>query len=411
MEVNGTVVLGPRDHRVLGGHPWVFDNEVRDIRGNPVPGDVVDVVTGGGNSRGGPGGGGGGPAGRFVGRGYINQNSKILVRLMTRKKTQPVDENLITERLERAWDYRRRLGWGGPEDSCRVVFAEADFLPGLIVDKFGPVAVVQTLAYGLDRRKALIFEQIKKITGVSAVVERNDAPVRELEGLPQTKGVVLGKTDRYVRMVENGLTFIVDVLEGQKTGYFLDQKENRRALLPYAAGAEVLDAFCYTGSFTVHAAAAGASSVLSLDVSEDAVALARENAAANGLSGSCTFETGNAFDRLRELGKEGRTFDLVVLDPPAFARSRHALEGAISGYKEINLRAMKLLRPGGFLVSCSCSQHVSEELFLEMLAAAAADSRRAVRLLEMRSQAHDHPTLLVAPEGRYLKFVVLQIDD
>ncbi len=400
MEVKGTVVLGPRDHRVLSGHPWVFDNEVQDILGNPAPGDVVDVMAGG---RSGPS--------RFVGRGYINQNSKILVRLMTRQKTQPVDDDLIAGRLRRAWDYRRRLGWGGPEDGCRVVFAEADFLPGLIVDKFGPVAVVQTLAYGLDRHKDFIFHKVREITGVSAVVERNDAPVRELEGLSQTKGVVFGETGRYVRMVENGLSFTVDVLEGQKTGYFLDQKENRRALLPYAAGADVLDAFCYTGSFTVHAAAGGAKSVLALDVSEDAVALARENVAANNFSGVCAFETGNAFDRLRELAKEGRTFDLVILDPPAFARSRHALEGAIAGYKEINLRAMKLLRPGGFLVSCSCSQHVGERLFLEMLASAAADSRRTVRLLEMRSQAHDHPTLIVAPEGRYLKFMVLQVDD
>jgi 23S rRNA (cytosine1962-C5)-methyltransferase len=392
-----TIIMGARVQRVLGGHPWVFDNEVEEIRGDPAPGDVVDVITGAGRSQ-----------DRFVGRGYFNGHSKIMVRLMTRDRSQAVDDDLIGQRLKLAWEYRLALGWE-PESNCfRVVHAEADLLPGLIVDRLGEVLVAQTLSCGLDRRKDFIFDELLRLTGATALVERNDVPVRELEGLPLRKGVARGRTARLVPITENGLRFMVDVLEGQKSGYFLDQKENRKAAMAYARGARVLDAFCYTGSFAVHAAAGGAESVLGLDSSPEALDLARENAALNGAAGGrCVFEAGNAFDRLRQMEKEGLRFDLIILDPPAFARSRRALEGALAGYKEINLRGLRLLRPGGTLITCSCSQHVEARMFRDVVTLAASDARRTVRLIEERSQARDHPSLLSVPEGRYLKLLIL----
>ncbi|MGB9825952.1 MAG: class I SAM-dependent rRNA methyltransferase, partial [Desulfofundulus sp.] len=366
--------------------------EVEGIHGHFNPGDVVEVVD---------------HRGRFVGRGYINPSSQILVRLFTREQGEKIDREFFRRRLAAALEYRRRVV--RHTSACRLVFAEADFLPALVVDRFGDYLSLQTLALGIDVHKNTIVEILDELLKPAGIYERNDVSVRELEGLPLVTGFLKGPFNPVVEIEENGLRFLVDLAGGQKTGYFLDQRENRLALEGLAQGARVLDCFCHTGTFSIYAARFGAKEVLGIDVAGDALEMARENAARNGFQHICTFREGNAFDELRALDRAGERFDLIILDPPAFTKSKEALEGAIRGYKEINLRAMKLLPAGGFLVTCSCSYHMTEDLFLEVLLDAACDVGRQLRLVEMRRQAKDHPMLLASPETYYLKCFVLQV--
>lgn len=390
----GTVYLAKgRQARVEAGHPWIYQTEIERLAGDCQDGEIVEVLD---------------HRGRFLGLGYINLRSTIAVRLLTRRR-ENIDRDFFRRRLLTAWEFRRRLLAEGSTDSLRVVFGEADFLPGLIVDKFAAYLVVQTLTLGIDRWKDVIVELLAEVLQPRGIYERNDVGVRELEGLEQRKGPLLGEVPPRVIIKENGLSLYVDIAEGQKTGYFLDQRENRAAIKDLVGGARVLDCFCYTGSFALHAAKYGAASVEGLDFSEAAVELARANAALNGLADRCSFRVGNAFDELRALDRAGETFDVVILDPPAFTKSKAALENAIRGYKEINLRAMRILRPGGFLVTCSCSYHLSEDLFLEVVRAAARDAKRTLRLVEVRRQAKDHPILLGYDESYYLKCLILQV--
>lgn len=385
-------LAGGRHKRIAGGHPWVYRTEIDDIKGEFAPGDIVDIV----DSR-----------GKFLGRGYINPASQIMVRILTRDREEKIDREFFYRRIKAAWEYRQRVVHD--TNACRVIFTEADFLPGLVVDKFGDYLSVQTLALGMDLHKDTIVEILDEIIQPAGIYERNDVSVRELEGLPQLTGYMRGNFDPLVDISENGLNFVVDLAGGQKTGYFLDQRENRMALKDLASGARVLDCFCHTGTFSVYAAKFGAREVQGIDIAGSALEVARENAERNNASAVCNFREANSFDELRNMEKSGEKFDLIILDPPAFTKSKQAVKGAVRGYKEINLRAMKLLPPGGFLVTCSCSYHMSEELFLEVIRDAAQDVGRQLRLVELRRQAKDHPMLLAAPETYYLKCVILQV--
>ncbi len=377
-----------RETRVRGGHPWIYASEIDKTEGACAPGEVIDVYS---------------CKGTMLGRALYNPRSQITLRMLT-TQDEPVDENFFRGRLTDAWEYRKRLC---DTQSCRVVYSESDFLPGLVVDKFGDVLAMQTLSLGMDQRKDMLARLLCEITGATGVYERNDVPVRRHEGLEMQTGLLLGEVPDRVEMVENGILYLVDVKNGQKTGFFLDQKQNRAAIAPLCPGARVLDCFCHNGSFALNAAKYGAQSVLGVDISEDALDVARENAKRNGLD--VAFEAHNCFDFLREQTEAGEKYDLVILDPPAFTKSRQAVESALRGYKEINLRGLKLTRPGGFLVTCSCSQHVSTEAFQEMVNHAARDAKKRVRLVEYRTQALDHPILPAAPETKYLKCMILQV--
>ncbi|TEB05502.1 Ribosomal RNA large subunit methyltransferase I [Pelotomaculum schinkii] len=385
-------LAGNRQHRVVGGHPWIYSTEVDEISGGFLPGDIVEVID---------------AKGKFLGRGYINPASKILVRMLTRDRSEEINREFFAARIEAALEYRRRVV--RDTDACRLIFAEADFLPALIVDKFGDFLALQTLALGIDRYKDLIVEILDELLAPSGIYERNDVSVREVEGLPLRTGFLKGPFEPLVEIHENGLGFLVDLAGGQKTGYFLDQRENRMALSGLAEGARVLDCFCHTGTFSVYAAAYGAREVLGVDIAAPALDVARRNASRNGFEEVCSFREANAFDELRALEKAGERFDLVILDPPAFTKSKQALRGAVRGYKEINLRGMKLLPPGGFLVTCSCSFHMREEQFMEVILEAAKDAGRQLRLVDLRRQAKDHPTLPASPETHYLKCAILQV--
>lgn len=376
-----------RETRVHSGHPWVFLSDIDHVEGGFEPGDVVEVMS----SKGG-----------FLGRAFYNPKSQIALRMLT-TKDEIVDADFFHRRVERAWAYRKQFA---DPMSCRAVFAESDFLPALVVDKFADVLVMQTLCLGIEKWKRELVEILNDVIHPAGIYERNDVPVRRLEGMEQMTGLLSGQVPDRVDMVENGIHFLVDVKNGQKTGFFLDQKENRAAIAPLVQGGDVLDCFCHNGSFSLHAAKYGARSVLGVDISEEALEVARENARINGLN--VDFEAHNCFDHLRALTGEKRQFDVVILDPPAFTKTRSALEGALRGYKEINLRGMKLVREGGFLVSCSCSQHVSPEKFMEVINQAARDSRTKLRLVEFRTQGHDHPILPASPETQYLKCAILQ---
>jgi 23S rRNA (cytosine1962-C5)-methyltransferase len=380
-----------KQKRVESGHPWVYGNEVHEIEGEYEPGDIVDVVNW---------------KGRFIGRGYINPKSQILVRIMTRDRNEEINEDFFRRRITDAWEYRKKVIDTG---SCRVIFGEADFLPALIVDKFSDCLVVQTLALGIDKYKDTIVKILKELLNPRGIYERNDVPVRELEGLEMKKGFLSEPFDTMVKIVENGINFYVDIENGQKTGYFLDQKENRAAIRDIVNGARVLDCFCHTGSFSLHAGYYGASEVLGIDISEHAVEFARKNAELNNLQDVCKFEAANAFDKLHEFYDNREKFDVVILDPPAFTKSRAAVEGASRGYKEINLRAMKIIKKGGFLVTASCSQHMTPDLFKEIIFDAAKDAKKTLRQVEYKSQAKDHPILWTSGETHYLKFIILQV--
>lgn len=377
--------------RIENGHPWIFGNEVSTVEGDVAGGETVEVYT---HDK------------KFVGRGYINPQSQILVRLLTRDKSEGIDEEFFLRRLKEAWDYRQRLGY---VENCRLIFGEADLMPALIIDKFNDYFVLQTLALGMDKWKPAIVKALEKIFSPKGIYERNDVPVRELEGMAQQKGFLSAPFDTQIIIRENGLQMHVDLENGQKTGYFLDQQDNRRAIRHIVKGADVLGAFCYTGSFETHAGWYGARSVLGLDISENAVAQARRNVVLNGLESVCRYEAVNAFDVLKQWSKEGRQYDVVMLDPPAFTKSRETIQKAITGYKEINLRGMKLVKKGGFLVTSSCTNLVQPELFLEIIQMAAKDARRRLRQVTFQAQASDHPIIEGWENTNYLKFLIVQV--
>ncbi len=377
--------------RIANGHPWIFNNEVERVEGEIAGGETVEVMT---------------HESKFVGKGYINPKSQILVRLLTRQKADEINERFFLDRLTDCWNYRKKIGY---TENCRLVFGEADGLPQLIIDKFNDYFVIQTLALGIDTWKPAIVKALEQIFNPKGIYERNDVPVRELEGLPQQKGFLSAPFDTNIVINENGLKFHVDIANGQKTGYFLDQRDNRRAIQHIVKDAEVLGAFTYTGTFEIHAAHYGAKSVLGLDISENAVQQATRNAALNGLGKICRFETVNAFDALKQWSKEGRQYDVVMLDPPAFTKSRETIQKAITGYKEINLRGMKLVRPGGFLVTSSCTNLVDPDLFMQIIDMAAKDARRKLRQVTFQAQASDHPIIRGMDNTQYLKFLIVQV--
>lgn len=373
------------------GHLWVFDNNVAEVLGTPAAGDVVDVYT---------------HQKRFFGRGLYNPHSKIRIRLLTFQE-ELIDEAFFAARLRAAVALRRTVT--PHANACRLVHGESDLLPGLVVDRFADVAVMQALGYGMDLRKEMLGELLVQEAGVKSVYLRNDAKSRTLEGLPLSKGFLRGEGPTTVHIHEGKAQFTVDIAEGQKTGWFCDQRENRLATAAYAKGKRVLEAFCHTGAFGVQAALAGAQSVEGLDVSAPAVALAQAHAEQNHVASICYYRQADAFDELRVLERNQQRYDVVILDPPAFARSKKALPHALAGYKDVNLRGLRLLEPGGVLVSCSCSQPVSDDDFWKMLQSAARDANRQIRLLEQRGQGPDHPVLAGMPETRYLKCFIVQV--
>ncbi|MEP6725073.1 MAG: class I SAM-dependent rRNA methyltransferase, partial [Bacteroidota bacterium] len=377
--------------RIEDGHPWIYANEVNTMEGKVEGGEIAEVFT---HDK------------KFIGRGYINPKSQIIIRILTRDRNEQVNDDFFYNRLLQAWQYKSRLGY---RENCRLVFGEADFLPALIIDKFNDYFVLQTLSLGIDVWKPAIVKALEKIFSPKGIYERNDVPVRELEGLPQQKGFLSAPFDTAVLINENGLKFIVDVENGQKTGYFLDQQDNRRAIERIVKDADVLGTFTYTGTFEIHAAHYGAKSVYGIDISANAVEQANRNAALNGLQHICRFEAMNAFDVLKQWSKEGKQWDVVMLDPPAFAKSRENIQKAVTGYKEINLRGMKLIKPGGFLVTSSCTNLVQPELFLEIINDAAKDAKRKLRQVTYQSQSADHPIIWGMENTHYLKFLIVQV--
>jgi 23S rRNA (cytosine1962-C5)-methyltransferase len=377
--------------RLRLGHPWVFDNQVLRFEGRPEAGGIVQVF----DVKKGP-----------LGQAYFNPKSKIRARMLTKDLDEPIDAAFFKRKIEAAWSYRKRMG---NTESCRVVFGEADGLPGLVVDKFTDLLVLQTMALGMDMRKDDIVQALREVLKPRGIYERNDAPVREKEGLELHSGFIGAPFDTKLEIEENGLKFVVDVASGQKTGHFLDQRLNHAAMARISHQAQVLDCFTHTGGFALHAAKYGAKEVLGLDISEDAIALARANAVLNGSEKRCQFKAANVFDFLADADKRGAQWDLIVLDPPSFAKSRGAMDGATRGYKEINLRAMKCIRPGGFLVTCSCSQHMTPDLFRDMVMSASRDAYREVREVYYGTQPPDHPYHWAIPETLYLKCIVLQV--
>jgi len=380
------------------GGLWVFDNELASVAGSFGDGDIVIVRDFDGFG---------------LGRGFINRHSKIRIRMLTRNPDQEIDEAFLKLRVQEAWDYRKKTV---DTSSCRVIFGEADFLPGLVVDKFSDVLVVQSLALGIDRLKMTILNALCEVLAadgitVRGIYERSDAKVRKNEGMELWKGFIGEPFDTNVEIAENGVKYMVDVKEGQKTGFFLDQKYNRLAVQKLCRNAKVLDCFTHTGSFALNAGLAGAKSVLGVDASELGVEQARLNARLNGLEDRVQFLCADVFDLLPKLEADGEKFDVIILDPPAFTKSRSSVKNAVKGYREINLRAMKLLRDGGFLATCSCSHFMTYELFTQTVGQAARNVHKRLRQVEYRTQAPDHPILWAADESYYLKFYVFQVCD
>ena len=391
------VILKKGEGRTLkAGGAWIFDNEIDKVEGTPEDGSLVEVRDFDGYG---------------MGTGFYNSRSKIRVRMMSRKAGQVIDRDFLRMRVQNAWDYRKKTV---DTSSCRIIFGEADFLPGLVVDKFSDVLVVQSLALGIDRMKeeilSLLVEALRADgVEIRGIYERSDAKVREQEGLPRQKGFIGAEFPTRVQIVENGVRYEVDVEDGQKTGFFLDQKYNRLAIQRLCRDARVLDCFTHTGSFALNAGIAGASSVLGVDASQLAVDQARINAELNGLSDRVQFQCADVFDLLPELERQGEQFDVVILDPPAFAKSRASVKNATRGYRDINLRGMKLVRDGGYLATCSCSHFMTYELFTQTIAQAARSAHVRLRQVEYRTQASDHPILWAADESYYLKFYIFQV--
>lgn len=380
-----------KEKRVYTLHPWIFRSDIDKELNGCLPGDIVSIYS----SR-----------GKFLAKGYYNPNSQIALRIMTYQEEEPVDRDLIFRRIHEAVEYRRTFA---DLRSCRLVFAESDRLPALIVDAFDDVLVLQCLALGMERFKKDIVDALVSEMHPRGIWERNDVPVRRLEGLEMCTGLLYGEVPDRVQMTENGVSFWVDVKEGQKTGFFLDQKENRAAIAPFVKGQKVLDCFTHTGSFALHAGHYGAADVTGVDISEYACEFATENAVLNHLEDRVHFVAANAFDLLSEQSRKGEHYDVIILDPPAFTKSRNAVDSALRGYKEINLRAMKMVRNGGYLITCSCSQHVLPEMFRSMVLDAAKDARVLLRQVEFRTQGKDHPILPYARETEYLKCGIYQI--
>ena len=386
-----TVILNKKiAQRIANGHPWVFNNEVDTIQGEVNAGDIVDVYY---------------YDKKYCGRGYINPKSQILVRLLTRQK-EDINEAFFYSKILQAWQYRQKLGY---TENCRLIFGEADELPALIIDKFNDYFVLQTLSFGIEKYKQEIVNAINKIFSPKGIYERNDVPVRELEGLEQRKGFLSEQFNTNIIINENGLKFNVDIENGQKTGYFLDQHDNRKSIKNIVKGADVLGAFTYTGTFEIHAAHYGAKSVFGIDISENAVEQANKNAALNGLENICKFEAMNAFDVLKNWSKEGKLYDVVMLDPPAFTKSRATIQKAVTGYKEINLRGMKLLKDGGFLVTSSCTNLVPPDLFLHTIQQAARDAKKKIKQVVFNAQSSDHPIVWGLENTNYLKFLIIEV--
>ncbi|MDR3215964.1 MAG: class I SAM-dependent rRNA methyltransferase [Clostridiaceae bacterium] len=385
-----TVTLKKNEEkRLLAGHPWVYANEVAKIEGKDVQGGVCRVVA---------------ADGRFVGQGFINHQSKIIVRILSRDE-RVIDREFFFKRISAANEFRRSLGYN---DNYRIAFGESDLLPGLIVDKYADVLAVQFLCLGADVRKEMITEILVELFAPACVYERSDVSVRTKEGLPETKGVLYGALPEELIIVENGVKLKIDVANGQKTGYFLDQKENRERVKDYVRGKRVLDLFCNQGGFSLCAAKGGASEITAVDISASALAAVGINAALNGIDGVTTVQA-DVFELLREYKREGRTFDVIILDPPAFIKSKDAVKEGYNGYRDINTLALKLLASDGVLITCSCSQHMSLNLFIDMLRESTLRAGKDARIAEIRFQGRDHASLLSADEGQYLKSVTLKL--
>ena len=392
-----TVTLKKGEGRSLkAGGAWIYDNEIESVMGSFEDGGIVRVQDFDGYG---------------LGKGFINRHSKIRVRMLTRNPAQEIDRAFLRRRVRDAWEYRKRTV---DTASCRLIFGEADFLPGFVADKFSDVLVIQSLALGIDRYKEAIVEELKEALledgiRIRGVYERSDAKEREKEGMERVKGFLGAPFDTNVEITENGVRYLVDVKDGQKTGFFLDQKYNRLAVQKLCRDARVLDCFTHTGSFALNAGLAGAREVLGVDASELGIRQAERNAQLNGLQERVRFQTADVFDLLPELERQGEQFDVVILDPPAFTKSRSSVKNAVKGYREINMRGMKLVRDGGFLATCSCSHFMTYELFTETLKQAARSVHRRLRQVEYRTQAPDHPILWAADESYYLKFYIFQV--
>ncbi|MFE1625897.1 class I SAM-dependent rRNA methyltransferase [Brevibacillus reuszeri] len=420
-----------RKKRLETGHPWIFKSEVLEIQGDVVPGEIVEVAN---------------HKGHFLAKGYINPASQMIVRILSYDQKETIDYDFFLNKIRQAAEFRTRFV-DNPR-ACRVIYGEADFLPGLIVDRYEDILVVQVLSLGMEQRISWIRDALVEAFSPTGIYLRNDVPVRELEGLAQSKEVLYGECPREVMIEENGLKYFVDIVEGQKTGFFYDQRENRASIAPlmkgwgeehgitlsnvevegeqkllpvdkrgkvvknpFWDGAEVLECFTHTGSFTLNACKHGAKKVTALDISEHAIETAKRNITLNGFLHRVDFVVANAFDYLRENVEAGKNWDVVILDPPAFAKSRGAVKGAVRGYKDINLHGMKLVRPGGFLVTASCSYHMSPELFLDTIQEAAVDAKKILRLIEWRGAGKDHPQISGADEAHYLKFAIFEVRD
>ncbi len=378
------------------GGLWIYDNEIAEVRGGFEDGDIISVED---------------FDGYFLGYGFINSASKIRIRMLSRRKEKRITPAFLEDRVRTAWEYRKNVIDTG---SCRLIFGEADFLPGLVVDKFSDVLVAESLALGIDRLKPLLLESLKKVLEedgikIRGIYERSDAKVRLQEGMERFKGFIGDPFDTKIEIVENGVRYQVDVKDGQKTGFFLDQKNNRAAIHKLCPGKRVLDCFTHTGSFALNAGIAGADSVLGVDASELGILQAQENARLNGLEDKVKFECADVFELLPKLEEAGEQYDIVILDPPAFTKSRQATKGAVKGYREINLRGMRLVKDGGFLVTCSCSHFMEQELFAKTVREAARGARKRLRQVEFHTQAPDHPILWAADESYYLKFYIFQV--
>lgn len=396
MERASAILKKGEGRTIKAGGMWIFDNEIDHISGEFENGDIIEVHD---------------FDDYFMGYGFINVNSKIRIRMMSRRKEHPVTEELIEKRVRAAWEYRKQVVDIG---CCRVIFGEADFLPGIVVDKFSDVLVVESLALGIDKWKPVILDKLKKVLAednihVRGIYERSDAKVRENEGMERWKGFVGETFDTRVEITENGVKYIVDVEDGQKTGFFLDQKNNRAAIRKLCPGKKVLDCFTHTGSFALNAGMAGAASVLGVDASMTGIDQAMENAKLNGLEDRVRFQCADVFELLPKLEEQGEKFDLVILDPPAFTKSRKAVKNAVKGYREINMRGLKLVEEGGFLATCSCSHFMEPELFAKTIKEAARSAHKRLRQVEFHTQAPDHPILWAADESYYLKFYIFQV--
>lgn len=373
------------------GHPWIYSTEIDIPKENFNNGDIVDVYN---NNN------------KFIGRGYINLNSKIIIRILTRDKNELIDEDFFRRRLKAAWEYRKKVI---DTSSCRLLFGEADFVPGLIIDKYDDYFVTQFLSLGIDKYKDVIVKILKEDFFAKGIYERDDLPVRKLEGLPQVKGFLTEEFDTKIKIEENEVKYLVDLENSQKTGFFLEQKQNRKAIHKICKDAKVLDCFTNTGSFALNAGFAGARNVLGIDISKHYIKIAKENAKLNNLSHIVNFECCNVFDALHSLCKDGEKFDVVILDPPSFAKSKSNIKSAIRGYKEINLRAMKILNSGGYLVTCSCCHFIKSDLFLGIIKEAARDCRKLLRQVDFKTQSCDFPILCGTDETSYLKFYIFQV--